>query len=50
MRAGERDLVGVVIAVFEEGVRAELRAEPVLVEELEREEMRPAAYDGSCSH
>jgi hypothetical protein len=34
------------IAMFAEGVRAE----PVLVEELEREEMRPAAYDGSCSH
>ena len=46
MRADERDLVGDVIAVFEAGVSAE----PVLVDELERDEERPAAYDGSCSH
>ena len=46
MLADERDLVGVVIASLQEGVRAE----PVLVDELERDEERPAAYDGSCSH
>ena len=45
MRADDRDLVGVVIAMFEEGVSAE----PVLVDELERDEERPAAYEGSCS-
>ena len=46
MRADERDLVGVAIATFEEGVRAE----PVLVNELERDDERPCAYEGSCSH